>query len=157
MPPSPGRFLEVLIPKGLEARISEVLILGDLWARLLILLDFKSFIISDLIKHEEFAEVLILDGLGRAVGTDGWNFRLREGSSARASERDGCDPPRLLSGEDGGVVRITQRRRDSRRSLCRSSGRQASGDEFCAELMREVSTDDYSASTGIYGLAFECV
>jgi hypothetical protein len=60
----------VLILNGLQAHISEVLILGDLRARLLILLDFKPFIISDLIKNEEFAEVLILEGLGRALRTD---------------------------------------------------------------------------------------
>ena len=62
--PSPRCFLEVLILNGLQTPVSEVLILGDLWPRLLILLDFKSFIISDLIKNEEFAEVLILEGLG---------------------------------------------------------------------------------------------
>jgi hypothetical protein len=48
------------------------LILGDLLARSLILLDFKSFIISDLIKNEGFAEVLILEELGRAKCRGGW-------------------------------------------------------------------------------------
>jgi hypothetical protein len=62
----------VLILKGLQAHISEVLILGDLLARSLILLDFKSFIISDLIKNEGFAEVLILEELGRAKCRGGW-------------------------------------------------------------------------------------
>jgi len=46
-------------------------------ARLLILLDFKSFIISDLIKNEKFAEVLILGGLGRAMFANCSVFRLR--------------------------------------------------------------------------------
>jgi hypothetical protein len=58
-------FLEVLILQGLQANVLEVLILGDLLSRLLILMDFKSFIISDLIKNEDFMEVLILEGLGR--------------------------------------------------------------------------------------------
>jgi hypothetical protein len=71
--------LEVLILKGLQARVSEVLILGDLQARWLILLDFKSFVISDFIKNWEFAEVLILEGLGQAVGTGGWNWPGRIG------------------------------------------------------------------------------
>jgi hypothetical protein len=41
-------------------------------------LDFKSFIISDLIKNEEFAEVLILGGLGRAMFANCSVFRLRD-------------------------------------------------------------------------------
>ena len=61
-PPSP-MFLEVLILEDLQANVLEVLILVDLLSRLLIPIDFKSFIISDLIKNEEFAEVLILEGL----------------------------------------------------------------------------------------------
>jgi hypothetical protein len=71
-PPSPGCFLEVLILKGFETNVSEVLILKGLLSRVLILLDFKSFIISDLIKNEDFMEVLILGGLGRAFGMDVW-------------------------------------------------------------------------------------
>jgi len=38
----------------------------------MILIDFKSFIISDLIKIEEFAEVLIVGGLGGAKYRGGW-------------------------------------------------------------------------------------
>jgi len=64
--------LEVLILKGFETNVSEVLILKGLLSRVLILLDFKSFIISDLIKNEDFMEVLILGGLGRAFGMDVW-------------------------------------------------------------------------------------
>ena len=71
-PPSPGCFSEVLILKGFETNVSEVLILKGLLSRVLILLDFKSFIISDLIKNEDFMEVLILGGLGRAFGMDVW-------------------------------------------------------------------------------------
>jgi len=98
--PSPGCFLEVLILKGFQLHLSEVLFLHGLLSPVLILLDFKSFIISDLIKNEDFMEVLILGGLGRAT----------------ASECDGCDPARLLSGEDDSVVRITQR------PACRQAG-----------------------------------
>ena len=65
-PPPPGCFLEVLIVEGLRLHVLEVLILGDLLSRLLILMDFKSCGISDLVKNEGFAEVLILEGLGRA-------------------------------------------------------------------------------------------
>jgi hypothetical protein len=71
-PPSPGCFLEVLILKGFETNVSEVLILKGSLSRVLILLDFKSFIISDLIKNEDFMEVLSLGGLGRAFGMDVW-------------------------------------------------------------------------------------
>jgi hypothetical protein len=71
-PPSPGCFLEVLILQGFQLWFSEVLILQGLLSRVLILLDFKSFIISDLIKNEGFTEVLILEGLGRAKCTNGW-------------------------------------------------------------------------------------
>ena len=70
--PSPGCFLEVLIVEGLRLHVLEVLILEDLLSAMLILMDFKSFIISDLIKNEGFTEVLILGGLGRARCTDGW-------------------------------------------------------------------------------------
>ena len=81
-------FLEVLILGDLQPKCPEVLIIGDLLARLLILLDFKSFIISDLIKNEGFAEVLILGGLGRAVGTGGWRRAggTRRGDSSRGAE-----------------------------------------------------------------------
>ena len=66
-------------------------------------------------------------------------------------------------GEAESGLRITQlrtclpagRRRDSRRSDARSPGSQAWDREFCAELMRELSTDDYSMSIIIYRLAFE--
>ena len=68
--PLPPCLLEVLILEGLQANVLEVLILVDLLSRLLIPIDFKSFIISDLIKNGEFTEVLILGGLGRAVGRD---------------------------------------------------------------------------------------
>ena len=71
-PPPPGCFLEVLIVEGLRLHVLEVLILEDLLSAMLILMDFKSFIISDLIKNEGFTEVLILGGLGRARCTDGW-------------------------------------------------------------------------------------
>jgi hypothetical protein len=64
--------LEVLIIEGLRLHVLEVLILEDLLSAMLILMDFKSFIISDLIKNEGFTEVLILGGLGRARCTDGW-------------------------------------------------------------------------------------
>jgi hypothetical protein len=65
-----------------------VLILEDLLSPVLILLDFKSFIISDLIKNEGFAEVLILGGLGRAVGMDGWRRAggTRHVDSSRGAE-----------------------------------------------------------------------
>jgi hypothetical protein len=69
-PPSPRRFLEVLILKGFQLQFPEVLILQGLLHPVLILLDFKSFIISDLIKNEDFMEVLILGGLGRAFGIE---------------------------------------------------------------------------------------
>jgi len=39
------------------------LIVKVLLSPVLILIDFKSFIISDLIKNEDFMEVLILEGL----------------------------------------------------------------------------------------------
>ena len=61
--PHPRCFLEVLILKGFQKQFSEVLILEDLLSPVLILIDFKSFIISDLIKNEVFMEVLILEGL----------------------------------------------------------------------------------------------
>ena len=64
--PLPPCLLEVLILEGLQANVLEVLILVDLLSRLLILMDFKSFIIIDLIKNEDFAEVLILEGLQSA-------------------------------------------------------------------------------------------
>jgi len=64
--------LEVLILTGFELRFSEVLILQGLLSPVMILIDFKSFIISDLIKNEEFAEVLILGGLGGAKYRGGW-------------------------------------------------------------------------------------
>jgi hypothetical protein len=35
-------------------------------------LDFKSFVISDLIKNDDFTEVLILEDLVRAKCKDGW-------------------------------------------------------------------------------------
>jgi hypothetical protein len=72
-----------------------VLILGDLLPRSLILLDFKSFIISDLIKNEEFAEVLILDGLGRAVGTGEW---IRAGEIGRDPPAPGWSRRGLITG-----------------------------------------------------------
>jgi hypothetical protein len=137
--PSPGCFLEVLILRGLKRHVLEVLIIGDLQARLLILMDFKSFIISDLIKNEEFAQVLILGELGRAVGTEGWIFRLRECSGpprragATGSECDGCGSPRLLSREDDSDLRITQRRLERRDS--RSSRARLAGGGLCAKLM----------------------
>ena len=62
-PPLPGRFLEVLILKAFQLYFPEVLILEGLSSSALILLDFKSFVISDLIKNEDFMEVLILEGL----------------------------------------------------------------------------------------------
>jgi hypothetical protein len=102
-----------------------VLILGDLQARLLILLDLKSFIISDLIKNDEFAEVLILEGLGGAVGRDGWN---RAGEAGRAE----CS-------RSGGLPRGRADRR------------------WCSECTPHRSTDGYSMSIYIYGLAFECL
>jgi len=62
-----------------------VLILQGLLSRVMILIDFKSCIISDLIKNEDFAEVLILEelqrdfsevlipeGLSRAKCANGW-------------------------------------------------------------------------------------
>ena len=64
-PLPPGVFLEVLILNGFQLHFSEVLILNDLLSPVLILLDFKSLIISDLIKNEDFMEVLILIGLRR--------------------------------------------------------------------------------------------
>jgi hypothetical protein len=69
----------------------------DLLARLLILLDFKSFIISDLIKNEEFAEVLILEELGRAMFANCSVFRLRDSPSR------GCTLPGLVA---RGVLRL---------------------------------------------------
>ena len=42
--------MEVLILKGFELHVSEVLILRGLLSRVVILIDLKSFIISDLIK-----------------------------------------------------------------------------------------------------------
>jgi hypothetical protein len=77
--PHPRCFLEVLILKGFQQQFSEVLILEDLLSPVLILIDFKSFIISDLIKNEVFMEVLILEGLGRAAGMAGWS---REGEKS---------------------------------------------------------------------------
>jgi len=68
--PSPGYFLEVLILEDLQLYISEVLILGYLQARLLILMDFKSCRISDLIKNDGFAEVLILEDLRLGTRTN---------------------------------------------------------------------------------------
>ena len=68
----------MLILKGFQRQFSEVLILQGLLSPVLILLDFKSFIISDLIKNEEFAEVLILVGLGRAMFANCSVFRLRD-------------------------------------------------------------------------------
>jgi hypothetical protein len=62
----------VLILKGFQLRFSEVLILQGLLSPVMILIDFKSFIISDLIKIEEFAEVLILGGLVGAKYRGGW-------------------------------------------------------------------------------------
>jgi hypothetical protein len=47
------------------------------------------------------------------------------------------------------------RRRDSRRSVERSPGVQTWGREFCAKLMQELSTDDYSMSIVLYTLSFE--
>jgi hypothetical protein len=70
--PLPRVFLEVLILNGFQLYFPEVLIIQGLLLRVLILLDFKSFIISDLIKNEDFMEVLILGGLGRAFGMDVW-------------------------------------------------------------------------------------
>ena len=64
--------MEVLIIEGLRLHVLEVLILEDLLSAMLILMDFKSFIISDLIKNEGFTEVLILEGLERATRTNGW-------------------------------------------------------------------------------------
>jgi hypothetical protein len=145
-PPSLPLFLEVLILKGLRFLISppESTLLGN-------------------------SEVLILKGLrcltsppeSTLLGSSGICNRCRKWRGWWSARRMGA----VGEPADGAAAvtarsRITQRRgepRDPRRSLCRSSGRQASGDEFCAELMREVSTDDYSASMGIYRLAFECV
>jgi len=59
--------LEVLILKDLETHHPEVLILIALSSALLILLGLKPFIISELRKIEWFVEVLILEGLGRAM------------------------------------------------------------------------------------------
>jgi hypothetical protein len=53
----------VLILNGFQQHFSEVLIMQGLLSPVLILIDFKSFIISDLIKNEDFMEVLILEGL----------------------------------------------------------------------------------------------
>jgi hypothetical protein len=58
-------FSEVLILKGFETNVSEVLIIQGLLSRLVILIDLKSLIISDLIKNEDFAKVLILEELQR--------------------------------------------------------------------------------------------
>jgi hypothetical protein len=63
--PPPGVFSEVLILKGFETNVSEVLIIQGLLSRLVILIDLKSLIISDLIKNEDFAKVLILEELQR--------------------------------------------------------------------------------------------
>jgi len=54
LPPSPlpRRFLEVLILKDFYPKCPEVLIIVDLVAVLLILLVFKSFVISDLTKNK---------------------------------------------------------------------------------------------------------
>jgi len=54
-----------LILKGFETNVSEVLIIQGLLSRLVILIDLKSLIISDLIKNEDFAKVLILEELQR--------------------------------------------------------------------------------------------
>jgi len=61
--------------------VLEVLILGDLLSALLILMDFKSCIISDLRKKEGFMEVLIPEGLGRAMfaNCSASAIRLRRG------------------------------------------------------------------------------
>ena len=101
--PHPRCFLEVLILKGFQKQFSEVLILEDLLSPVLILIDFKSFIISDLIKNEVFMEVLILEGLGRAAGMAGWsregeksgNLCGREAEfSRRRASGNGC--PKLM-------------------------------------------------------------
>jgi hypothetical protein len=52
-----------------------VLVLKDfksLFLELLILVDFKPFIISELREFEKFIELLILGGLGRSMCTYGW-------------------------------------------------------------------------------------
>jgi hypothetical protein len=90
-----------------------VLILGDLQGRLLILLDLKSFIISDLIKNDEFAEVLILEGLGGAMGMGGWNFRPRDPPSASASGKATADTLGTRISESRGVPRLALLARDS--------------------------------------------
>ena len=110
-PPSPGCFLEVLILNGFQLYFPEVLIIQGLLLRVLILLDFKSFIISDLIKNEEFTEVLILEGLGRAARRrNGW---IREGEMVSCG-----DPPsaerRLRPGARGGTGGGVQRVREGR-------------------------------------------
>jgi len=94
-------------------------------SRLLILLDFKPFVISDLIKNEEFAEVLILEALGRSVGMDGWR---RAGGTRRGDSSRGAE---LLRGTTGW--------------------------KWCSGRMPHRSTEGYSMSIYIYGLAFECV
>jgi hypothetical protein len=104
-----------------------VLILGGLQERLLILLDFKSFMISDLIKNEGFAEVLILGGLGCAVGTDVWD---------RAGDTERGPPTRC-----------------GRRS---EPLRGRAGRKWCSERMPHRSTRGYCMSIYIYTLAFEC-
>jgi len=83
--PHPRCFLEVLILKGFQKQFSEVLILEDLLSPVLILIDFKSFIISDLIKNEDFMEVLILEGLGRAMRRD------RAGATGRGEGSVGAE------------------------------------------------------------------
>jgi hypothetical protein len=77
--------LEVLIIEDLLRNVLEVLILGDLLAALLILIDFKSCIISDLIKNEDLMEVLILEGLGRAMRRD------RAGATGRGEGSVGAE------------------------------------------------------------------
>jgi hypothetical protein len=81
--------LEVLILEGLLLHVLEVLILGDLLSVMLILIDFKSFIISDLIKNEDFMEVLILERLGRAKCTCAWIWAGKT-PLLGAQAREGC-------------------------------------------------------------------
>jgi len=130
----------VLILRDLQTHISEVLILGDLQARLLILLDFKSFIISDLIKNERFAEVLILEGLGCAVGRDGWTWA---GKIRRDPPAAGWIRRRL-------VVRAGTGCRRASEPLRRGAGRKRPSGR-----MPHRSTQSYSMSIYIYELVFE--
>jgi hypothetical protein len=117
--PSPGGFLEVLILKDLEAHHPEVLILQVLLSPVLILMDFKLFIISELRKFGPNAEVLIPERLARSMFANCSPFRRRDrpfrhvgtrkvrSSPTRLRRTSRFGPPRRTgaTGSEIGVVR----------------------------------------------------